>query len=133
MHIIIHVETGSAIRDIQLHVYTYPNTYTHEPGFAMDMLRIKTVPDSTQLCLIKGQKSKFPPDPLSLPGALHADMYSPPTPPNNPYHLIFPPLGKNLKESLWPNTRKHIHIHRQTHTHNDTLMHAHVLTHIPVC
>ena len=63
----------------------------------------KTVPDSTKLCLIKGPKSKFPwgsmpPDPSSLPHALHTNMCLPPP----IIHTIsfWPPLSKKLKETL---------------------------------
>ena len=43
----------------------------------------KKVPDSTKLRLLKGQKTKLPrgsmpPDPPSLPHALHTDTYLPP-------------------------------------------------------
>ena len=47
------------------------------------MLVQKKVPDSTKLHLLKDQKTKFrwgcmPPDPPSLPHALHTDTYLPP-------------------------------------------------------
>ena len=40
----------------------------------------------------------MPPDPPTLLHALHMDTYLPP--PNNPYNLILPPLGKKLDETL---------------------------------
>ena len=47
---------------------------------------------------IKTSQGSMPPDPPSLPHALHTDMYLPP--PNNPYNLIPPSLGNKLKETL---------------------------------
>ena len=58
----------------------------------------RTVPGSTRLWLIKGQKSKFswgsmPPDPPSLPRALHMDTYLPHT-------ISFcPPLGQKAERN----------------------------------
>ena len=59
----------------------------------------KKVPDFTKLCLIKGQKTKFPvPGPPSLPHALHTNTY---LIPNNPYNLILPPLGQKAERNPW--------------------------------
>ena len=51
---------------------------------------------------IKISRGSMPPDPPSLPHALHMDTYCPPPLPINPYDVILSPslLGKKLKETL---------------------------------
>ena len=45
---------------------------------------------------IKISQRSMPPDPSSLPHALHTDTYFPP---NNPYNLILPHLGQSWKKT----------------------------------
>ena len=55
----------------------------------------KTVPDSTKLCLIKRPKfpqGSMPPDPPSLPHALHTDTYI------SANNLILPPPWAKAEE-----------------------------------
>ena len=65
---------------------------------------VKAVPDSTKLRLVKVKnfQGNMPPDPHSLPHALHTDTY---LPPKNPYNIILPtplPPDKKLKAERNP-------------------------------
>ena len=64
----------------------------------------KTVPDSTKLHLMKDPKSKFPrgsmpPDPPSLPHALHIDTYLPPLGQKTERNTVEYPLVSEERDS----------------------------------